>query len=215
MIKIENLEISGWAAAIRGMRNPLNSWNRSDTAYNTVSAAPVIGKNDRTLMRKLCSSGSEHRKFLRYITVTFDLTAPMMFWAQMDTYKVGTVRNSCSKMHKLLAKAFEMEDFAAEDLPEEAKGVLQVIIEQLNNWRKRYFETPMENVIARHDLWEAILRLLPESYCQRATMLMNYEVLRNIYRQRKGHKLGEWLEFCEFIKSLPHSELITGEEKET
>ena len=123
------------------------------------------------------------------------------------------MRNSCSKMHKLLAKEFEMEDFAIEELPDEAKGVLKVVIEQLNNWRKRYFETPLESVIARHDLWEAILRLLPESYCQKATLLMNYEVLCNIYRQRKNHKLGEWLEFCEFIKSLPYSELITGEEK--
>lgn len=212
-ILIERAAVSGWEAAIRGMRNPLNSWDRSDTAWNTVSLVPKIGKNDLSLMQKLCANGSEHRKFLRYIVVTFDLTAPMLFWAQMDTYKVGTVRNSTSKMHKLLHKPFEESDFAIENLAGEARGVMNVIIDQINNWRGRYLQTPVENATARNELWDAILRLLPESYRQKATMQMNYEVLRCIRRQRTGHKLPEWRDFIRFIDTLPYAAELLKEVK--
>ena len=212
MITIEHTTVTGWEAALRGMRNPLNSWDKSDSYFNTSSGVPVIGKNDKALALKLCEAGSEHRKFLRYITVTFDLTAPILFWQQIDTYKVGTVRNSTSKMHKLLAKPFELSDFAVEDLPEMAKGVLTVIVDQLNAWRQNYIDTPKTFPAVRKELWESVLRLLPESYCQTSTMLMNYEVLKTIYRQRKGHKLGEWRVFLDWIESLPYSELITGGE---
>ena len=214
MIKIEHTVTYGWEAAIRGMRNPLLSHDRTDTYFNTVSSSPVIGPNDKKLMAKLCKAGSEHRKFLRYITVTFDLTAPILYWQQIDTYKIGTTRNSTSKMHKLLHKEFEISDFSVDDLAGEARGVLQVLVDQLNNWRKRYMMTPVENYTACNELWDAILRLLPESYCQKSTMIMNYEVLRNIYRQRKGHKLPEWKQFLDWIESLPYADLLLCEGKE-
>ncbi len=209
MILIEKPEINGWAAAIRGMRNAKNSWWKSDTEFH--GSVPKIGKNDLNLMLRLAASGGEHRKFMRYITVTFDLTAPVYFWQQMDTYKVGTARNSTSKMHRLLHKEFDLEDFNTDGLPDEALGVLKVIIDQLNNWRKRYFETPQENKVARSELWDAVLRILPESYMQKSTMFMNYEVLRNIYHQRRAHKLGEWHDFCKWILGLPYAELFTEE----
>ena len=213
MIHIENTAVSGWEAAIRGMRNPLNSWERSDTTYNTCSDTPNIGPNDMKLMQNLCKAGSEHRKFLRYLTVTFDITAPIVFFQQLDTYKIGTVRNSTSKMHKLLHKEFDESDFACEELPDEAKGVLLVVIDTLNCWRKRYLALPDEKVMEKKALWESILRILPESYCQKSTMLVNYEVLRSIYRQRKGHKLKEWASLLNWIESLPYADkLIIGEE---
>lgn len=209
MIKIEHTTVTGWEAALRGMRNPLSSWDRSDTAWNTNTGLPIIGKNDMELARKLVKSGSEHRKFMRYIIVTFDLTAPMMYMSQIDTYKVGTVRNSTSKMHKLLSKKFEMSDFATEGMFDLAKGALAVIVDELNQWRRMYLETPKEETEKRKAIWEGVLRVLPESYCQTSTMQMNYEVLRNIYQQRVNHKLHEWHEFCKWIQSLPYSELIT------
>lgn len=214
MITIEKTQVYGWEAAIRGMRQPYESHSNSDTYFNTSSGVPVIGKNDLALMMKLCAAGSEHCKFMRMITVTFDLTAPMFFFAQADTYKVGTVRNSTSKMHRLLAKPFELGDFAAEDLPDVTRGVLQAIIDQLNAWRQNYLDTPKTHVNTRKEIWESILRLLPESYHQKSTMLMNYEVLTAIYRQRKGHRLNEWAMFLDWIRSLPYSELITGEADE-
>ena len=209
MIKIEHTTVTGWEAALRGMRNPLASWDRSDTAWNTNTGLPIIGKNDMELAKKLVKSGSEHRKFMRYIIVTFDLTAPMMYMSQIDTYKVGTVRNSTSKMHKLLSKKFEMSDFATEGMFDLAKGALAVIVDELNQWRRMYLETPKEDTEKRKAIWEGVLRVLPESYCQTSTMQMNYEVLRNIYQQRVNHKLHEWHEFCKWIQSLPYSELIT------
>lgn len=212
MIRIENTAVSGWEAAIRGMRNPLNSWAKSDTTYNTVSGIPNIGPSDLKLMQKLCAAGPEHRKFLRYLTVTFDITAPIVFFQQLDTYKIGTVRNSTSKMHKLLHKEFAEEDFACEDLPDEAKGVLLVIIDTLNCWRKRYLALPDDKVMEKKALWESILRILPESYCQKSTMLMNYEVLRSIYRQRKGHRLAEWQSFRLWIETLPYADKLIIEE---
>ena len=213
MIHIEHTVVTGWEAAIRGLRNPMNSWSRSDTTYNTCSDTPNIGPNDMKLMQNLCKAGSEHRKFLRYLTVTFDMTAPILWWAHFDTYKVGTVRNSCSRMHKLLHKEFDESDFACEEIPDEAKGVLLVIIDTLNAWRKRYMELPDEKVMEKKALWESILRILPESYYQKATILLNYEVLRSIYRQRKGHRLAEWHSFLDWIESLPYADkLIIGEE---
>lgn len=209
---LENPAVDGWAAAIRGMRNPLNSWAKSDTVFDTGNGVPKIGENDMKLMRKLVAGGSEHRKFLRMINVTFDVTAPLYWWQQLDTYKVGTVRNSCSKMHKLLYKAFEMDDFATDSLADEARGVLQVLIDQLNNWRKRYFETPEKQVSVRRELWDAILGLLPESYCQKSTVQMNYEVLRTIYHQRKGHKLIEWQVFGAWVGMLPYAAELIMEE---
>ena len=209
---IENLAVDGWAAAIRGMRNPLNSWAKSDTDFDTGNGVPKIGENDMRLMKKLVAGGSEHRKFLRMINVTFDVTAPLYWWQQLDTYKVGTVRNSCSKMHKLLYKKFEMEDFATDSLQDEAKGVLQVLIDQLNNWRKRYFETPEKQVLVRRELWDAILGLLPESYCQKSTVQFNYEVLRTICRQRRGHKLLEWQVFITWVGMLPYAAELIMEE---
>ena len=211
MITIKNTTISGWEAALRGMRMPMNSHDKADSYFNTSSGTPVIGKNDLALAKRLCAAGSEHRKFLRYVIVTFDVTAPVLWSMQLDTYKVGTVRNSTSKMHKLLAKPFELSDFAAEDLPDVTKGVLQVIIDQLNAWRQNYLDTPKQMINTRKELWESILRLLPESYMQTSTMLMNYEVLRAIYRQRKGHRLNEWAQFLEWIDTLPYHELITEE----
>lgn len=208
-MKFGKLEVSGWEAAIRGMRNPLNSHDRSDTAWQTNSGLPIIGENDLALMKKLCKAGSEHRKFMRYIIVTFDLTAPMYVWSQVDTYKIGTVRNSTSKMHKLLAKEFSLDDFETEGLTDEAKGALFAVIDTLNTWRKRYLELPEDAKAEKRQLWDAILKLLPESYCQTSTLLMNYEVLRNIYRQRKTHKLREWRAFCAWISDLPYSKLIT------
>ena len=209
MIKIEHTTVTGWEAALRGMRNPLASWDRSDTAWNTNTGLPIIGKNDMELAKKLVKSGSEHRKFMRYIIVTFDLTAPMMYMSQIDTYKVGTVRNSTSKMHKLLSKKFEMSDFATEGMFDLAKGALTVIVDELYQRRRMYLETPKEDTEKRKAIWEGVLRVLPESYCQTSTMQMNYEVLRNIYQQRVNHKLHEWHEFCKWIQSLPYSELIT------
>ena len=209
MIKIEHTTVTGWEAALRGMRAPLQSWDRSDTAWNTNTGLPIIGKHDLELAKKLVKSGSEHRKFMRYIVVSFDITAPMMWFSQLDTYKVGTVRNSTSKMHKLLAKPFELGDFATEGMHDLAKGALAVIVDELNQWRRMYLDTPKEETEKRKAFWEGVLRVLPESYCQTSTMLMNYEVLRNIYQQRVNHKLNEWHEFCKWIQSLPYSELIT------
>ena len=212
MIHIENTQVYGWEASIRGLRNPLNSWAKSDTTYNSVSPVPNIGPNDLSLMQKLCKAGSEHRKFLRYLTVTFDITAPTMMLLQLDTYKVGTVSNSCSKMHKLLHKEFDMEDFAVEELPDEAKGVMMVLIDTINAWRKRYLELRDDKVMEKKALWESILRVLPESYYQKRTMLMNYEVLRSIYRQRRGHKLNEWASFLNWIETLPFANKLIMEE---
>ena len=199
MITISHTSVSGWEAALRGMRNPLNSWDRADSYFKTSSGTPVIGKNDLALMHKLCQAGSEHRKFMRYIIVTFDMTAPHFFWHQFDTYKVGTVRNSCSKMHKLTAKEYTIDDFATDGMSGEALGVLNVLIDQLNNWRTRYLQTPTTNAVARRDLWDAILRVMPESYLQTATIQLNYEVLRAMYHQRINHKLPEWHQFCTWI----------------
>ncbi len=216
MIKIENVDVYGWEAAIRGMRNPLDSWNKSDSCYltiNEIAGHPcddglqkefVIGENDLQLMKKLVKAGTDHSKFMRMITVTMDIVAPLFWWAEMDTYKVGTVRNSCSKMHTIHKKEFTLDDFSHEHLVKELK-ILEVVIISLNAARERYLKNKDEA-----DWWQMI-QLLPSSYNQRSTVQLNYAVLRNIYHSRKNHKLNEWRVFCKWIEELPCSELITME----
>lgn len=230
MIKFENVEVLGWEAAIRGMRNPMNSWEKSDTfdCYDKCESGECprpttcdtklsvcIGENDMALMRKLVSAGTDHRKFMRMITVYVDITAPLYWWKEFDTYKVGTVANSCSTMHKIHAKEFTLDDFSHEHLfteenlryeaePDSLK-LLKTIINALNTYRLAYLEEGDKSV------WWQMIQLLPTSYNQRRTVMLNYEVLANIYKSRKNHKLDEWVEFCKWIKNLPYSELITGE----
>ena len=226
MIKIENVEVYGWEAAIRGMRSPLNSWEKSDSyqgcdagdcenceeisKFCAFGSEYVIGENDLALMRKLAAAGSVHGKYRRMITVTLDITAPLYWWKEFDTYKVGTVRNSCSTMHKITAKRFEREDFSIEHLLNCGEGhwVVQIdnIICACNVARERYLETKDKKY------WWQIIQLLPSSYNQRATVQLNYEVLAGMYHYRNDHKLDEWQEFCRWIESLPYSELITGKE---
>lgn len=207
MIKIENTEVYGWEAAIRGMRNPKNSWDKSDSyvrsSVETDSGFEwVIGENDLKLMRSLAQAGSDHGKFLRMITVTADITAPTFWWAEFDTYKVGTVRNSCSKMHKIHAKAFESGDFAHEGCREidYACGSFLSVIETCERLRQDFNNT--------HDkkYWRALIELLPEGYNLRATVQLNYEVLRAIDRpgRRRDHKLDEWRRFCSWAETLPY-----------
>ena len=231
MIKIENAEVMGWEAAIRGMRNPMNSWERSDSHICAMDASfcmdckhkeqYCIGPNDLDLMTRLRKAGTDHRKFMRMVTVYVDILAPLYWWKEFDTYKVGTVANSCSTMHKIAAKEFTLEDFSHEHLdiyrehtmyaPTEyhfsSTDLLKLEIDVLNQCRDKYLETK-----AKSDWWQMI-QLLPSSYNQRRTVMMNYEVLANIYKSRRNHKLEEWHTFCEWIESLPYSELITGKEK--
>ena len=234
MIKIENVVLpheKQWEAVIRGMRNPLNSWDKSDSeeCRNIFcgdcdgECLPhtngfIIGSNDLDLMKRLDKAGTEHRKFMRMITVYVDITAPLYWWKEFDTYKVGTVCNSCSTMHKIHSKEFTWDDFSHEhlthtdafhmDANEDALNALQVVINALNYNRKKYLETKDKTY------WWQMIQLLPSSYNQKRTVMLNYEVLASMYHQRKNHKLDEWRTFCEWIKTLPCSELITGEEYE-
>jgi len=204
MIKIEQEEITGWEAAVRGMRNPLNSWDYSDSIDRYWDDFE-IGKKDNALMLNLAKAGSEHAKYRRMINVTCDITAPLYWWKEFDTYKVGTVRNSCSTMHTIADKRFELKDFSFEHMDEQTLEVMARVIDRLNYARDEY--TALVGGY-KSDWWQMI-QLLPSSYNQKATVQMNYEVLANMYRQRKSHKLDEWREFCEWIKGLPHSEIIT------
>ena len=236
MIKIENVEVMGWEAAIRGMRNPMNSWENSDSAreWPDCGACPDewrpfhIGPNDLDLMKKLRNAGTDHRKFMRMITVYLDITAPLYWWKEFDTYKVGTVANSCSTMHKIADKEFELDDFSCEHLLQSSPTQLELYsalacaptcdgkpqwtpmmhllstIAGLNHYREKYLETKDKKY------WWQIIQLLPSSYNQRRTVMLNYEVLANIYKSRKNHKLDEWRIFCDWIKELPYSEIITG-----
>lgn len=228
MIKIENTEIVGWEAAIRGMRNPLNSWEKSDSKWYSIgiptsnpaaindkylSQKYCIGDNDLDLMKRLRNAGTDHRKFMRMITVYVDITAPLYWWKEFDTYKVGTVANSCSTMHKIHAKEFTLDDFSCEhlfDTPEsefnDSMDVLKEVIDILNLYRDHFVKNPH-----RKDYWWQLIQLLPSSYNQRRTVMLNYEVLANIYKSRRNHKLDEWHEFCKWIENLPYSELIIGE----
>lgn len=203
VIKIENADVFGWEATIRGMRNPLNSWDKSDSYFTDHGVS--VGENDLNLMKRLIKAGSDHSKFMRMICVTVDLTAPLYWWKEYDTYKVGTVANSCSTMHKLTAKEFTMEDFSFEDCDKWTKDVVcSCIINALNMNRNKYLETGDKEV------WRQLVQLLPSSYNQKRTVQFNYAVLKNIYHSRRHHKLTEWHTFCEWIESLPYSELITG-----
>ena len=213
MLKIENTEVYGFEAAIRGMRNPMHSWDRSDSDCKTIIrdngkyVEDFIGDNDLKLMRQLAKSGSVHAKYRRMITVTCDITAPMFWWAEFDTYKVGTVRNSCSKMHKIHSEELLNEDFSCEGCREIGSWATLCFVtvqNTCNKLREKYNETKEKKY------WRALIELLPESYNQRATVQLNYEVLANMYKSRKEHKLDEWHTFCEWVESLPYSEIITG-----
>lgn len=222
MIKVENIETWGFEHAIRGMRNPLNSWERSDSqmmwtedpAYNNIgrpdlAMSMVIGENDLTLMRKLYAAGQPHRKYLRQIFVAMDITAPLYWWKEFDTYKVGTTANSCSTMHKLTAKEFTIEDFSFEDCDRWTKDVVcSCIINALNMNRLKYLETKDK------ELWRQMVQLLPSSYNQRRTVTMTYENVMNMLDYREGHKLDEWREFCEILRALPYVEVIRNGKKE-
>ena len=201
MIKIENIDVYGFEAAIRGARNPMNSWDRMDSCYN--NGEFEIGENDYKLLKNLTIAGPEHRKWNRMVTVTMDITAPLYFFKEYDTYKVGTVANSCSTMHKIQAKKFEMSDFSVEHL--RSSRVMHEIIDELNFYRDKFNKDKK-----KEDWWEMI-QLLPTSYNQKRTVHLNYEVLGTIYHQRRHHKLDEWVEFCDTIKTLPYSEFITRE----
>ena len=261
MLKLENTEVMGWEHAIRGMRNPMNSWEKSDSGYRCpyygnnervcsgCKENICVGPNDLDLMKRLRNAGTDHRKFMRMITVYVDITAPLYWWKEFDTYKVGTVANSCSTMHKIHAKEFTLEDFSCEHLVDREdtyiysgtceefigpKETLKVVIDMLNESRREYLETKDKKY------WWQMIQLLPSSYNQKRTVMLNYEVLANIYKSRRNHKLDEWCEhknidietlkryyagtfklrdeksladigFCDWIKTLPYSELIVGE----
>ena len=206
MIKIENVETYGWEAAIRGMRNPMNSWDKSDSYWDFPEYPDrfVIGENDLALMKKLAKAGADHGKFLRMITVTFDVTAPLYWWKEFDTHKVGTVANSCSTMHRIHSKEFTLDDFSHEHLLDESIEALDAWLHLLNSCRKHYLES--NNKL----WWWQMIQLLPSSYNQRRTVQLNYQVLKSMYHARLNHKLDEWRDFCAWIESLPYAELITG-----
>lgn len=230
MIKIENSEVIGWEHAVRGMRNPMNSWDRSDS-YPAVdcrkcgiikkegSCIPKdhdyspfecyeVGPNDHELMMKLVKGGPVHAKFRRMITVYLDITAPLYWWKEFDTYKVGTAANSCSTMHKIHSKEFTIDDFSHERLFHINKEHLTKTIEILNEYREEFNKTGDEKY------WWQMIQLLPSSYNQKRTVILNYEVLANIYQNRKDHKLDEWRECCKWIEELEYSEIITGKKIE-
>ena len=244
VIKLEKTEVVGWEAAIRGMRNPLNSWDKSDSEFwhdptcgyaancekceeqfNECSCQR-IGKNDFDLMKRLRNAGTDHRKFMRMLTVYVDITAPLYWWKEFDTYKVGTVANSCSTMHKIHAKEFTIDDFSCEHLDDvyftgdrnvvyyngahsaTPFDVLAFIVDALNRYRKSYIETKDKQY------WWMMIQLLPSSYNQKRTVMLNYEVLANMYKSRKNHKLDEWHDLCSWIEGLPYSELITRKDEE-
>lgn len=222
MIKIENAEVLGWEHAIRGMRNPMNSWEKSDSKLllgcKNIYSNPEfdLGDNDLDLMLRLSKAGTDHAKFRRMITVYVDLTAPLYWWKEFDTYKVGTVANSCSTMHKIHEKEFTLDDFSHEHLIRVRDSkvgdivptlVMDSVIIALNEYRVKLLETNDKLY------WWQMIQLLPTSYNQKRTVMMNYEVLANIYKSRKDHKLDEWREFCKWIEGLPYSEIITREEK--
>lgn len=220
MIKVENIEVNGWEAAIRGMRNPLNSWDKSDSFKHTAKweiyrfneGLPEIGSNDLKLMQSLVKAGTDHSKIMRMINVTMDVTAPLYWWKEFDTYKIGTVTNSCSTMHKIHAKEFTLDDFSHEHLfseenlryedePDSLK-LLKTIIQALNSYRLSYLDEQDKSI------WWQMIQLLPSSYNQKRTIQLNYQVLRNIYFSRKNHKLDEWVEFCKVIETLPYAKQL-------
>ena len=251
MLKVENVEVLGWEHAIRGMRNPKNSWAKSDSGrchkdlvrdcvtcvhHNSGYAACAaggfdVGQNDFDLMTRLRNAGTDHRKFMRMITVYLDITAPLYWWKEFDTYKVGTVANSCSTMHKIAAKEFTLDDFSHEHLVDDLDvrieiggtdhrdtgpiEVLGMTIDVLNHYREKYLtatKTEEYTGLPAKDIWWQMIQLLPCSYNQKRTVMLNYEVLANMYKSRRNHKLDEWHTLCDWIESLPYSELITGKQ---
>lgn len=243
MLKVENVEVLGWEHAIRGMRNPKNSWAKSDSHYECheydklsddcqkvyLLDEYIPGPNDLNLMTRLRNAGTDHRKFMRMITVYLDITAPLYWWKEFDTYKVGTVANSCSTMHKIAAKEFTLDDFSHEHLVDDLDvrieiggtdhrdtgpmEVLGMTIDVLNHYREKYLaatKTEEYTGLPAKDIWWQMIQLLPSSYNQKRTVMLNYEVLANIYKSRRHHKLDEWHTLCYRIESLPYSELITG-----
>ena len=229
MIDISNTEMFGWNAAIRGMRNPMNSWEKSDSRFcncecdngeypfedcGKVELCELLwhlGNNDRSLMKKLVASGTDHRKFMRMLTVYADITAPLYWWKEFDTYKVGTVANSCSTMHKIHAKPFKINDFSCEHLEDIFLHGLRDTIDLLNKARNMYLIASKEKepLVSAKDYWWQMIQLLPSSYNQKRTVMLNYEVLLNIHKSRKNHKLDEWHVFCDWIEDLPYmKELI-------
>ena len=212
MIKIENTDVYGWEAAIRGARNPMNSWDKMDTVYGLGEdhyPDMIIGSNDSKLLRNLTNAGPDHGKFMRMITVSLDITAPLYWWKEFDTYKVGTVANSCSTMHKIHAKEFTLDDFSLEHLNKEDLYIFEAYMHRMEANRK--FFLALVDSEERKELWYRMIQLLPTSYNQRRTVLLNYQVLKSMYHARKNHKLDEWHTFCDWIRSLPYSELITNE----
>ena len=223
MIKVENIDVWGFEHAIRGMRNPLNSWEKSDSYYEPANFCDynfVIGDNDLNLMKKLYKAGTEHRKYLRQIFVSMDINAPLYWWKEFDTYKVGTVANSCSTMHKIADKEFTLDDFSHEHLVDEgyqdslgtiakieSESILKGVIGYLNYIRGRY------NYTKDKKYWWQMIQLLPSSYNQKRTVTMNYENVVTIIKQRSGHKLDEWNDFITVLKELPYIEEITDESK--
>lgn len=232
MLKVENVEVIGWEHAIRGMRNPKNSWAKSDSGpecpYEKEKCCGecqqnfCIGPNDKQLMMALRNAGTDHRKFMRMITVYLDITAPLYWWKEFDTYKVGTVANSCSTMHKIAAKEFTLDDFSHEHLCDDELALLEEVIARLNMNRIVFiakndkqvdrYTVMSDECYAKYKktLWWQMIQLLPSSYNQKRTVMLNYEVLANIYKSRRNHKLDEWHTLCDWIESLPYSTLITG-----
>ena len=218
MIKITNAEVFGWDAAIRGMRNPMNSWDKSDskhwheTIVGHVVVCKVVGMNDRALMKKLVKAGSDHAKFMRMINVTADITAPLYWWKEWDTYKIGTVANSCSTMHTIANKEFTLDDFSYEHLTPAAIATIRTVIERLNFARKEFLKGRKSSEFgmpSAKEYWWDMIQLLPSSYNQLRTVQLNYAVLRSMYHARRNHKLDEWRDFCSWVETLPYAELIT------
>ena len=236
-IKLENVILASpeqMEFIIEGMRNPMNSWEKSDTCFSDESCVNCydsqrnlcdkdsffrkdekLGSNDHSLMQRLSNAGTEHRKYMRMMPVYVRITAPLYWWKEFDTYKVGVVANSCSTMHKIAEKEFTLEDFSHEHLDIRTRKILEETIKALNDYRNIYInynpdDFEIKGCPSKKDIWWQMIQLLPSSYNQTRNVMMNYEVLANIYRQRKGHKLDEWREVCKWIESLPYSELITG-----
>lgn len=202
MLKVEKISVMNLENAIRGARNPMNSWERSDSHYGA-DGKYILGENDLSLASRLAHAGSDHRKFLRQIFVSMDITAPLYWWKEFDTYKVGTVANSCSTMHKIQAKEFSVSDFSCERMTDEGLDVMASVIAFLEAERRRFVETKDRSA------WHNMIQLLPTSYNQLRTVTLNYEVLINIYYARKNHKLDEWHTLCSAIEALPYAkELI-------
>ena len=204
MIKLENMVLASpeqMSFIIQGLRNPMNSWDKSDSKYNDLDEYKM-GANDLGLMKRLAMAGTDHRKFMRMMPVYVRITAPFYWWKEFDTYKVGTVANSCSTMHKIAAKEFTVDDFSTEHLISDSNTMMKTTCDLLNQYREKYLKTKDKKY------WWQMIQLLPSSYNQTRNVMMNYEVLANIYKSRKDHKLDEWREFCKWIESIPYSELI-------